>query len=122
MTDAQDPRPDASALPWSCEAEQSVLGSLLIDNGAFDRVGDLLRRQDFFDARHGDVWDAITRLLLERKPADIVTVFDALPADKREEVGGLAYLGQLAACVPSASNLRRYAEIVRERAMHRALM
>lgn len=122
MSDLQDPRPDASELPWSCEAEQSVLGSLLIDNGAFDRVGDLLRRQDFFDSRHGDVWDAITRLLLERKPADIVTVFDALPADKREEVGGLAYLGQLAACVPSAANLRRYAEIVRERAMHRALM
>ncbi|RTL40547.1 MAG: replicative DNA helicase [Burkholderiales bacterium] len=117
-----DPRPDASALPWSCEAEQSVLGALLVDNAAYDRAADLLRRQDFFDTRHGDIWDAISRLVLAMKPADVVTVFDALPEAKREEIGGLAYLGQLAACVPSAANLRRYAEIVRERAMQRALM
>lgn len=122
MSDHQDPRPDASAMPWSCEAEQSVLGGLLIDNSAYDRASDLLRRVDFFDPRHGEVWDAITRLLLAAKPADVVTVFDALPESKREEVGGIAYLGQLAACVPSASNIRRYAEIVRERAMQRALM
>lgn len=117
-----DPRPDASALPWSCEAEQSVLGSILIDNEAFWRAADLLNTSDFFDCRHADVYNAIGRLVGANKPADVVTVFDALPEAKREEVGGLAYLGQLAACVPSARNVRRYAEIVRERAMHRALM
>lgn len=122
MSDAEDPRPDASALPWSCEAEQSVLGGILLDNEAFWRVADLLNLQDFFDCRHADIYGAIGRLIGSNKPADVVTVFDALPEAKREEIGGLAYLGQLAACVPSASNIRRYAEIVRERSMQRALM
>lgn len=117
-----DERPDASALPWSCEAEQAVLGGLLIDNTALDKVGHVLRRVDFFDSRHGDIWDVIERLLLMRKPADVVTVYDAMPAEQREEAGGLAYLNALAQSVPSAANIRRYAEIVRERAMHRALM
>lgn len=124
MTDTFDPRPEEASvtLPWSCEAEQSVLGGLLIDNSAYHRIGDLLRRADFFDSRHGDIWDAIARLLLAAKPADVVTVFDALGPEKAAEVGSLAYLNQLAQSVPSASNIRRYAEIVRERSMHRALM
>lgn len=122
MSGQQDPRPDVSALPWSCEAEQSVLGSVLIDNEAFWRVSDLLNDRDFFDSRHADVYNAIGRLISSNKPADVVTVFDALPELKREEVGGLAYLGQLAASVPSSRNARHYAGIVRERSMHRALM
>lgn len=118
-----DDRPDepAQTLPWSCEAEQSVLGGLLIDNTAYDRVGNLLTRSDFFDSRHGDVWDTIAGLLLARKPADVVTVFDAL-GSKAEEAGGLAYMNALAQSVPSAANIRRYAEIVAERSAQRALM
>jgi replicative DNA helicase len=124
MTALIDDRPEepAQALPWSCEAEQSVLGALLINNQAYDRVADLLKRESFFGANHGDVWDAITRLLLTRKPADVVTVGDALTTEKLQEVGGYSYLNELAQCVPSAANIRRYAEIVAERAAHRSLM
>jgi replicative DNA helicase len=121
MTNAQDPRPDETVLPWACEAEQCVLGALLIDPTAYDRAADLLRRQDFFDAGHGQIWDAISSLVLACKPVDVLTVFDRLGA-KAEEVGGLPYLNAISQSVPSAANLRRYAEIVREKAMHRALM
>jgi replicative DNA helicase len=119
-----DERPDepAQPLPWSCEAEQAVLGGLLIDNEAWWKVADLLSLSDFFDIRHADVFSAIGRLISSCKPADVVTVFDALPADKREEVGGLAYLNALSQSVPSAANIRRYSEIVRERSMQRALL
>lgn len=113
---------DPDQLPWSCEAEQSVLGGLLIDNEAWDKVADLLLTSSFFDARHADIFEAVGRLVNARKPADIVTVFDALAEAKREEIGGLAYLNQLVACVPSASNIRSYARIVAERAAQRALV
>ena len=112
---------DPDALPWSCEAEQSVLGGLLLDNEAWWRVADVLQQSSFFDSRHGAVFACIARLLAKRSPADVVTVFDAL-GQQAEEVGGLAYLSQLAQAVPSASNIRRYAEIVAEKAGQRALV
>lgn len=110
-------------VPWSAEAEQSVLGGLFCDNSAWDRVGDLLSAESFFDRRHQYVFEAIGSLVNANKPADIVTVFDVLKARKRaEDVGGLAYLNQLSQCVPSATNARRYAEIVHEKAASRALI
>ena len=107
--------------PHSVEAEQSVLGGLLIDNRAFDRVADLLTEADFYRPEHQATYTAIARLIGSNKPADVVTVFDAL-GDKAEEVGGLAGLNALAASVPSSANCRRYAEIVRERSMLRQTM
>lgn len=115
--------PTHAQVPWSVEAEQSVLGGLLIDCGAWDRVGDMLTSRHFFDSRHGLVFNAISSLATANKPADIVTVFAVLrDAKKADDAGGLPYLNQLAQSVPSAANVQRYAEIVREKADQRVLM
>lgn len=109
--------------PHSIEAESSVLGGLLLDNGAWDRVGDLLAERDFYRYEHRMVFTAIGVLINASKPADVITVFEQLQNQgKAEEVGGLAYLNSLAQYVPSAGNIRRYAEIVRERSVLRKLV
>ncbi len=108
--------------PHSVEAEQAVLGGLLLSNSAWDRIGDLIAESDFYRADHRVVWRAITRLVEENKPADVLTVSEALKVTgELNDVGGLAYLHQLASGTPSAANIRRYAEIVRERAIMRKL-
>jgi replicative DNA helicase len=109
--------------PHSIEAEQSVLGGLLLDNGAWDRAGDLLTDGDFYRYEHRLIYAAIGVLVSATKPADVITVYEQLQnLGKAEECGGLAYLNALAQSVPSAANLRRYAEIVRERAILRKLI
>ena len=109
--------------PHSTEAESSVLGGLLLDNGAWDRVGDLLTESDFYRFEHRMVFGAIGALVNASKPADVITVFEQLLSQgKAEEIGGLAYLNSLAQYVPSAGNIRRYAEIMRERAILRKLV
>ena len=109
--------------PHSIEAESSVLGGLLLDNGAWDRVGDLLKDNDFYRYEHRLIYESMTSLINASKPADVITVYEHLQSlGKSEEVGGLSYLNSLAQYVPSASNIRRYAEIVRERAILRKLV
>ncbi len=109
--------------PHSVEAEQSVLGGLLIDNSAWDKAGDQLSESDFYRFEHKHIYTAIGKLINASKPADVVTVFDELTSlGRAEECGGLAYLNALAQSVPSAANLARYAEIVRERAILRKLV
>jgi replicative DNA helicase len=109
--------------PHSIEAEQSVLGGLLLDNEAWDRMGDLVTDGDFYRDEHRRIFRQIRSLLERSKPADVVTVAEALEgAGEGEQTGGLAYLGELAANTPSAANIRRYAEIVRERAVLRKLV
>ena len=109
--------------PHSIEAESSVLGGLLLDNGAWDRVGDLLSDGDFYRYEHRLIYAAIGQLINGSRPADVITVFEHLQSmGKAEETGGLAYLNSLAQYVPSAGNIRRYAEIVRERAILRKLV
>ena len=109
--------------PHSIEAESSVLGGLLLDNNAWDRVGDLLKDNDFYRHEHRLVFAAMRELINASKPADVITVFERLQSiGKSEEIGGLAYLNSLAQYVPSASNIRRYAEIVRERGILRKLV
>jgi replicative DNA helicase len=109
--------------PHSIEAESSVLGGLLLDNSAWDRVGDLLTDRDFYRYEHRLVFTAIGALVNASKPADVITVFEQLQNQgKAEEIGGLAYLNSLAQYVPSAGNIRRYAEIVRERSVLRKLV
>ncbi len=109
--------------PHSVEAEQSVLGGLLLDNLAWDRAGDLLTESDFYRFEHRHIYSAISGLVGANKPADVVTVFEHLQSlGRAEECGGLSYLNSLAQSVPSAANLRRYAEIVRERAILRKLI
>ncbi|CAN5795560.1 replicative DNA helicase [soil metagenome] len=109
--------------PHSIEAEQSVLGGLLLDNNAWDRAGDMLTDGDFYRFEHRMIYAAIGGLVNATKPADVITVFEQLQSlGKAEECGGLVYLNALAQSVPSAANIRRYAEIVRERAILRKLI
>jgi replicative DNA helicase len=108
--------------PHSLEAEQSVLGGLLLENAAADRISDILRGEDFYNDPHRVLYKAIIDLIAENKPADVVTVNEALASLKKlDYVGGMAYLGALVENVPTAANIRRYAEIVRERAILRRL-
>lgn len=109
--------------PHSIEAEQSVLGGLLLDNTAWDRAADLLVDNDFYRYEHRLIYAAIGKLVAGSKPADVITVYEQLQSlGKGEDSGGLVYLNALAQSVPSAANLRRYAEIVRERAVLRKLV
>ncbi|TXL66109.1 replicative DNA helicase [Zeimonas arvi] len=109
--------------PHSIEAEQAVLGGLLLDNNAFDRVADVLREDDFYRHDHRLIWHQVARLIERGQPADVVTVLEALQtAGKADEAGGLVYLNALAQETPSAANIRRYAEIVRDRGILRRLI
>ncbi|MCF2133628.1 MULTISPECIES: replicative DNA helicase [Burkholderiaceae] len=109
--------------PHSIEAEQSVLGGLLLDNGAWDRIADFLGHQDFYRFDHRLIYEHIGKLIATSRPADVITVFESLStAGKADDVGGLAYLNALAQNTPSAANIRRYAEIVRDRAVLRKLV
>jgi len=109
--------------PHSIEGEQSVLGGLLLDNAAWDRVADVLVEEDFYRHDHRLIWQAMAKLIGLSRPADVVTVHEALITNgKSEDAGGIAYLNSLAHNTPSAANIRRYAEIVRERATLRKLV
>ena len=95
--------------PHSIEAEQSVLGGLLLDNSAWDRASDLLSDSDFYRHEHQLIFTASQQLINASKPADVITVFEQLQSlGKAEECGGLVYLNALAQSVPSAANLRRH--------------
>ena len=125
--DTASPRDDEVARlrvpPHSVEAEQSVLGGLLLDNLSWDRAGDLLTDSDFYRYEHRLIYAAIGVLVGGSKPADVITVFEQLRSHGRaDDCGGLAYLNALAQSVPSAANMRRYAEIVRERSILRKLI
>ncbi|CAM8661774.1 DnaB Replicative DNA helicase [Comamonadaceae bacterium] len=109
--------------PHSIEGESSVIGGLLLDNEAWDRVSDILMDADFYRHEHRLIYASIGTLINGNKPADVITVFEHLQNQgKAEEVGGLTYLNSLAQYVPSASNIRRYAEIVRDRSILRKLV
>jgi replicative DNA helicase len=108
--------------PHSIEAEQSLLGALLLDNQAFDRVADLVTGEDFYRDDHRRIWRHIAKLIEAARPADVVTVSESVEASEdKDKTGGPAYLGALAQNTPSALNIRRYAELVRERAVQRRL-
>nr|WP_290447424.1 MULTISPECIES: replicative DNA helicase [unclassified Pseudomonas] len=106
--------------PHSVEAEQGVLGGLMLDNQTWDLLADLLQTEDFYRREHRLIFKAIQGLAASNAPFDVVTVAEALP--NPEEVGGLAYLSELAKNTPSVANIATYAEIVRQRAHLRALI
>ena len=109
--------------PHSIDAEQSVLGGLLIDNGAFDKIGDVVTDGDFYRDDHRRIFRHVSRLIERGKPADVVTVDEAIKASEdKDKTGGITYLAALAGNTPSAHNVRRYAEIVRECAVLRKLI
>lgn len=110
------------AIPHSLEHEQSVIGALLIDNDAIDRIGDL-RLEHFYRADHRAIFEQITKMIIAGVGADVMTVFERLQAAGRaSDVGGLKYLNDLAQSTPSSANIGRYAEIVRDRAQKRGLL
>jgi replicative DNA helicase len=109
--------------PHSVEAEQSVLGALLIDGTAWDQVADIVTAEDFYRPDHRLIYEALAELIATGRPGDVVTVSEQLERRARlEDVGGLAYLGTLARDTPTAANARAYAGIVRERALLRRLI
>jgi replicative DNA helicase len=111
-----------SIIPWSAEAEQAVLGAILLDNSAAHRLAEIdLKAESFYSAVHGHVWTAAVALIASGKPADVVTVAAAL-GEQSEALGGIRYLNDMAMSVPSAANVRQYARIVVEMAQRRALV
>ena len=109
--------------PHSLEAGQSLLGGLLIDNEALDKVADIVSVKDFYRQDHQIIYQHIHRLIERSQPADIVTVGESLESNSElNTVGGLEYLGLLAESTPTAANIRGYAQIIRERSIMRSLV
>jgi replicative DNA helicase len=122
-TEGADPQLLALKVPpHSIEAEQALLGALLIDNQAFDKIGDLVAGEDFYRDDHRRIWRHIVKLVENNQPADVVTLADSIErSEDKDKTGGAAYLAQLAQNTPSAVNVRRYAQLVRDRSVQRRL-
>jgi replicative DNA helicase len=124
MNSSVDPQIESLRIPpHSIEAEQSVIGGLLRDNAAWDRIADFMHAEDFYRYDHRIIFEQMVRLINSGKPADVITVYEACnQLGKAEDVGGLQYLNAMAQNTPSAANIRRYAEIVRDRGILRKLI
>lgn len=115
--------PKAKLPPYSMEAEQAVLGSLMIDNRAWDRVCDLVSSEDFYRHEHRLIYEAIVSLAERTQPFDVLTITEGLRSQNQlEKVGNETYLYELAHNTPSAANISAYATIVRERSVLRQLI
>ena len=109
--------------PQSIDAEQSVLGGLLLDNQRWDSIADRISVADFYRREHRLIFEAIAGLCQENSPADVITVSERMEqSGDLESAGGLVYLGALANNTPSAANVAAYADIVRERSILRQLL
>lgn len=109
--------------PYSLEAEQAVLGGLILDNSAWDQVADKINEDDFHLFNHRLIFRAIGELVDKRQVFDVLTLSDLLrQRSEIENTNVLAYLGTLANDIPSASNIRAYADIVREKSVFRQLV
>jgi len=121
--DEYQPESTLRVPPHSIESESSLLGALLLNNDAHGLIVGLVKSSDFYRHEHKEIFKAIVELLDNNKPADVVTVYERLEATgKAAEVGGAAYLNNLAQYVPSASNITRYAEIVQSKSVLRSLI
>ncbi|MEY3799063.1 MAG: hypothetical protein RLZZ406_364 [Pseudomonadota bacterium] len=108
--------------PHSVEAEQSLLGGLLIDNTAWDRLGGILSDKDFYRPEHALIYKVITRLVGDNHPADVITVHDAIKSEQGGDLVSVDYLNSLAQNTPSSANIKGYADIVRDRSILRRLI
>ncbi|WP_448213713.1 replicative DNA helicase [Colwellia sp. MEBiC06753] len=122
--DNKDAQIDALKMPpHSLEAEQSVLGGLLLDNETYDRVSERVVAQDFYSRGHRIIFETIGALIEEGGPVDLVTLTQALENDQKlEDVGGFVYIAEMIRNTPSAANITAYATIVRERAVTREMI
>ncbi|WP_225639399.1 replicative DNA helicase [Candidatus Profftia sp. (ex Adelges kitamiensis)] len=109
--------------PHAIEAEQSVLGGLMLDNTRWDNVANYIVAKDFYSHPHRRIFNEMKRLLEMNRPIDLITLAESLEqCDDLESVGGFAYLAELSKNTPSASNIDAYADIVRERAVVREMI
>ena len=108
--------------PHSVEAEQSLLGGLLIDNSSWDNLGGVLNDKDFYRPEHALIYKVIARLVGDNHPADVITVYDAVKSEQGGDLVSIDYLNSLAQNTPSAANIKGYADIVRDRSILRRLI
>lgn len=109
--------------PHSLDAEQAVLGGLMLDNKAWDQIADKITEKHFYRRDHQLIFRAMSKLTDDSQPLDVITVSEALQKmESQEQAGGLAYLGELAKNTPSAANIAAYADIVYERSVLRELI
>ena len=108
--------------PHSTEAEQGLLGSLLIDNRVFDLVNDVVSPEDFYRGDHRRIYEHIVKLITSGRPADVLTVNESMTVVGLGQEGTKSFLNSLAMNTPNSANARRYAEIVRERSILRHLV
>ncbi|MDD2341579.1 MAG: replicative DNA helicase [Tolumonas sp.] len=114
---------DVKQPPYSFEAEQSVLGGLLLESNAWDDVSVLVTADDFYSKPHRTIFEAIKGVVTTGKHLDIIMLQEALEeSGKLEDVGGFRYLAELMRTIPSAANITAYAKLVKERAVTRALI
>jgi replicative DNA helicase len=118
-----DTNTEADLPPHSIQAEQSVLGGLMLDNIAWDSIADRVGEKDFYRKEHRLIFRAICKLAEKETPFDVVTLSEILEQeDSLGDAGGLQYIGTLAKDTPSAANITAYADIVRERSVLRQLV
>ena len=126
MNTSQDLRQDLAQLrvpPHSIESECSLLGALLLNNDAYGLIVSVLKAHDFYRYEHREIFTVIVDLIDNGKPADVITVYAHLAGMGRaEDTGGADYLNQLAQYVPSAANIARYAEIIKDKSILRKLI
>src|SRR5690554_2458944 len=109
--------------PQSIEAEQSVLGAMLLDKEAIAAATEILQKEDFYKEVHGEIFDAIIQIYNRAQPVDLITLSDQLKnTNILEQIGGVPYISELANTVPSSSNVRHYAKIVEEKSLLRKLI
>ena len=109
--------------PHSREAEQSLLGGLLLDAQTWDQVAGMVTKEDFYLPEHRLIFEAMFKVAERNRPLDVLTISEQLDVmDEADNAGGIAYLSELAASASSASNVTAYAEIIRDRAVLRQLI
>ena len=126
MQDVKERKKSVNALkrpPHSLEAEQSIIGGLMLDNQVWDKINTQLCETDFYRIEHRILYRSIVSLAGRQQPFDVVTLLDNLKSnDVLDDVGGEAYLFELASNTPSVSNISAYATIVREKSVQRQLI
>ncbi|MBO7196259.1 MAG: hypothetical protein J6V80_02890 [Clostridia bacterium] len=110
-------------LPISVEAEQALLGAIIVSPEAFDKIGGIISASDFYVAEHQHIYSALIKMYAQNKTIDVVTLVNALvEMGDRDESGGIQYITLLAESVPSAANVKDYAKIVKDKAILRKLI
>jgi len=123
MNSTQHVRPDSKVPPQNLEAEQSVIGSILLKDKAFGNVLEVLQPDDFYSPSHKTIYTALLELFEKNEPQDIVTLTNHLKdRNQLDQIGGAAYLASLTSIVPVTANITSYANIIKQKAVLRKLI